>query len=73
MRTDRHTVEYRCDQCPEATGRAVLYENMPCPPGGWVVVPRGWFVISRYAQGEPVHLCSVRCLQLWASKVEASG
>ena len=68
-RTDRHIVEYACDQCGTSV---VTYDDASQPLDGdeWPLTPRGWFSMLdwRPERAESVDLCSAKCLREWAGK-----
>lgn len=68
-RTNRYTITYVCDECKK---RVRPYDKEYGPGSVIDVRPEGWLTVDR--RGAPdVNLCSAKCLQDWASKVEGSG
>lgn len=70
MRTDRHIVEYQCDNCPQ---RVVAYDGYGCPTGPMPPLPEGWSKRFGKSSLHDVHLCSTACLQAWAGKQGGEG
>jgi len=71
VRTDRHIVEYTCDQCAK---RVMVFdeEHYPLDEDEWPLTPSEWFSVC-YDRRDPVHLCSVECLRAYANKLEAKS
>jgi hypothetical protein len=69
VRTDRHIVEYQCDQCG---ARVVAYDKEHEPASIVDTRPDGWLTVDPRGKPGVAHLCSAACLQAWAGKQGAS-